>query len=287
VNLILFLVILGTSCAQKQLIKEVERPLRVKNIAHRGGAGIAPENSLLAFHNSLRVRADVLELDVHTTSDGHIVVIHDSTVDRTANGSGRVKDFTLSQLKELDAAYNFTTDNGLTYPYRGKGIGIPTLEEIFKEFEDQEINIEIRQFDPPMEKELGELIRRYQIEEKVVVASVNKDSLDRFRKMNPDIRTSLAQDEVIEFMLPDLFGYEPPGFALQVPETRKIISFVTITIVTVNVKLKKENYGGEKIPKSGGEESLPQAANRPPFPSLLLRTCFSSLTRSFFFSLSL
>jgi glycerophosphoryl diester phosphodiesterase len=242
----LFLVILGTSCAPKQLIKsEVESPLRVKNIAHRGGAGIAPENSLLAFHNSLRVGADVLELDVHTTSDGHIVVIHDSTVDKTTNGSGRVKDFTLSQLKELDAAYNFTTDNGTTYPYRGKGTRIPTLEEIFKEFKDQEINIEIRQFDPPIEKELGELIRRYQMEEKVVVASVNKDSLNRFRKMNPDIRTSLARDEVMEFMFPDLFGYEPPGFALQVPETHKIVPFVTITIVTEDFINKAHRNGLE------------------------------------------
>ncbi|HDH09983.1 MAG TPA: glycerophosphodiester phosphodiesterase, partial [Chloroflexi bacterium] len=97
-----------------------DRPLVM---AHRG-AGLAPENTLVAFQKALDLGADVLELDVHATKDGEIVVIHDETVDRTTDGRGAVKDFTLEELKRLDAGYHFTPDGGVTYPYRGRGITI-------------------------------------------------------------------------------------------------------------------------------------------------------------------
>jgi glycerophosphoryl diester phosphodiesterase len=87
------------------------------NIAHRGGAEIAPENTLEGFREGLRVGAGVLELDVHTTADGHVVVIHDATVDRTTDSPGTVREMTLAELKRLDAGYRFTRDEGGTFPY--------------------------------------------------------------------------------------------------------------------------------------------------------------------------
>ncbi|HYW05502.1 MAG TPA: glycerophosphodiester phosphodiesterase family protein, partial [Longimicrobium sp.] len=89
-------------------------------IAHRGGSGLAPENTLFAFRRALSWwKADLLEIDVQPTRDGDAVVIHDPTVDRTTDGSGRVDALTVRELAELDAGYRFTPDGGITHPCRG------------------------------------------------------------------------------------------------------------------------------------------------------------------------
>ena len=93
------------------------------NFAHRGGARIAPENTLEGFREGLRVGAGVLELDVHATADGTVVVHHDEKVDRTTDGSGAIREMTLAEVKRFDAGYRFTPDGGRTYPYRGKECG--------------------------------------------------------------------------------------------------------------------------------------------------------------------
>jgi glycerophosphoryl diester phosphodiesterase len=113
------------------------------NIAHRGGMGLAPENTINAFEKAVSHGSEIFELDVHATRDGEIVVIHDDTVDRTTNGSGRVNDLTLAEAQQLDAAYHYTADKGRSFPLRGKGLRIPTLKEIFQAFPDCRINIEI------------------------------------------------------------------------------------------------------------------------------------------------
>src|SRR5579872_6459369 len=110
-----------------------ERPLF---FAHRGGAALAPENTLVAYENGLALGADALELDIHTTRDDQIVVIHDPTIDRTTDGAGPVASYTLDELRRFDAGYQFTPDAGQTYPYRGQGVTIPTLCEIFERFSD-------------------------------------------------------------------------------------------------------------------------------------------------------
>src|ERR671921_1429729 len=104
------------------------------NIAHRGGAEIAPENTLEGFREGIRVGAGVLELDVHTTADGHVVVIHDATVDRTTERTGAVREMSFAEIRRLDAGYRFAPDGRETFPYRGQGIKIPTLGEVYEEF---------------------------------------------------------------------------------------------------------------------------------------------------------
>src|SRR4051812_39554777 len=80
-------------------------------VAHRGGSLLAPENTMAAFRPAIADwGADMIEMDVHLTKDGRVVVIHDPTVDRTTNGTGRVVDHTLDELRRLDAGYRFTTD---------------------------------------------------------------------------------------------------------------------------------------------------------------------------------
>ena len=115
-------------------------------IAHRGGAGCAPENTLAAFESAARDwSADMVELDVRVTADGHCVVIHDPTVDRTTDGTGEVAQLTRAQLQQLDAGYRFTPDGGRTFPYRGRGVGIPTIDEVLRTLPELRVTVEVKQ----------------------------------------------------------------------------------------------------------------------------------------------
>lgn len=114
-------------------------------IAHRGGAGLYPENTLEGFRASHQVwQADMLELDVHASADGAAVVIHDPTVERTTNGRGAVAEMELEELRTLDAGYRFTPDDGRSFPYRGQGIRIPTLEEVVRATGDLPLVVELK-----------------------------------------------------------------------------------------------------------------------------------------------
>ncbi len=99
-------------------------------LAHQGGELLAPTNTMAAFAVADSIGVDFLDIDVHMTKDGHLVGIHDSTVDRTTNGRGRVDSYTLAELQKLDAGYRFQDVRG-AYSYRGKGVRIPELEEVF------------------------------------------------------------------------------------------------------------------------------------------------------------
>lgn len=114
-------------------------------IAHRGGAGLYPENTLYAFARAHELwQADMLELDVRATADGHCVVIHDPTVDRTTNGTGDVAAMTLEELQSLDAAHHFTRDGGRTFPLRGHGVRVPTIGEVLDALPDMPITVEVK-----------------------------------------------------------------------------------------------------------------------------------------------
>src|SRR5215208_1169752 len=152
------------------------------NFAHRGGAKIIHENTREGFREGLRVGAGVLELDVHTTADGAVVVIHDETVDRTTDGSGAICEMTLAEVKRLDAGYRFTPDGGRTYPYRGEGVRIPTMEEVYREFTDVPINVEIKGKRPGIEKALWRIIEGARAEERTLVVSEDSGTIRRFRE---------------------------------------------------------------------------------------------------------
>ncbi len=109
-----------------------------KILAHRGASAYAPENTMAAFKKAIEMNADGIELDVHLSKDGYIVIIHDERVDRTTDGKGEVKDFSLDELKKLDAGSWFSDEY--------KGEKIPTLEELLSLIKNTEIylNIEIK-----------------------------------------------------------------------------------------------------------------------------------------------
>ena len=201
---------------------QVER--RPLVMAHRGGRGLWPENTLYAFERAVEMGVDVLEMDIHTTADGAMVVMHDDTVDRTTNGSGPILSFTLDELKGLDAGYTWTPDDGQTFPYRGQGITVPTVEEVFAAFPGVPLNIEIKQEEPSMVATFCQLIRYHDLVDQVLVASFHEETMAEFRATCPEVATSTGTTEtVLLFALSRLFlegTYGAPAEAAQVPEYR-------------------------------------------------------------------
>ena len=202
------------------------------NIAHRGGAEIAPENTLEGFRVGLRAGAGVLELDVHTTADGHVVVIHDAAVDRTTESTGTVREMTLAELKRLDAGYRFTRDEGRTFPYRGEGIRIPTLKEVYDEFTEVPINVEIKGERPGIEEAVWQVIEEAGAEDRTLVVSESTPTIRRFREVSGGrVATASSSAELISFYLLSRLGLSrsvrPRYQALQGPETYHGLRIVT------------------------------------------------------------
>lgn len=157
-------------------------------IAHRGSMGTHPENTMPAFEEAYRVGADGIELDVQMTKDGHLVVIHDERVDRTSDGEGWVKDFTLEEMKALDFGSSFSE----TFA----GVQIPTLEEVLRWIADTPLflNIELKNGIvryAGLEDRVVELVRKYRMEERVIISSFNHYSLVDLHRNHPDIETAI------------------------------------------------------------------------------------------------
>lgn len=199
--------------------QDAGRPLA---IAHRGGAGLWPENTLYAFEHAAALGVDVIETDVHVTADGELVVFHDEGVERTTDGAGRVGSLTLAELKRLDAAYRFSTDGGRSFPVRGSGVSVPTLREVFEALPRMRFNIEPKQAVPPLAAPLCRLIREYGMTDRVLIASFSGTTLGEFRRECPEVATSAATGEVASFLTLEETGlaasYSPSMQALQVPE---------------------------------------------------------------------
>ncbi len=188
---------------------------------HRGACGLAPENTLPSFALAAALGASYLELDVHATQDGTVVVFHDEVLDRTTNGTGPIKDLTWSQLTELDAGYRFTAD-GTTFPYRENNVIVPTLASVLQAFPAHRFNIEIKQGAPAIVEEVVSLLRKAKCSERTLLAaehgSIMRDIRDH---VGDEIATGYSTDDVLEFFghfeSGTMAAYTPPGVALQIP----------------------------------------------------------------------
>jgi glycerophosphoryl diester phosphodiesterase len=210
----------GAPAAERAFFKEgARRPLV---IAHRGGAGLWPENTLYAFERAARAGVDVIETDAHLTADGAVVLIHDATVERTTDGAGRVAQMTLAELKRLDAGHRWTADGGRTFPFRGLGLTVPTLEEAFAGAAGLRFNIEPKQDSDELVNALCRVTRERGMAERVVVASFRQGTVEKFRRACPEVATAASTSEASSFLAMYKAGlaasYSPPMQALQVPE---------------------------------------------------------------------
>lgn len=219
----------GAAAISRQVFEQENSRFIV--FAHRGGGGLYPENTLEAFRYSAQIGADALELDVHATSDGALVVLHDAAVDRTTDGRGAVNSLTLEQLKKLDAGYLFTDDGGQTFPFRGKGVSVPTLKEVFDALPAMTFNIEPKQQTPSIVAPLCALLRERKMTDKAIVGSFNQQTIDDFRRQCPEVATAASPSEASRFLALEKAGladsYSPPMQALQVPENLGALRVVT------------------------------------------------------------
>jgi glycerophosphoryl diester phosphodiesterase len=186
--------------------------------AHRGGSGEAPENTLPAFEAAVAMGYRYLETDVQVTSDGVLVVFHDSSLERLTNRVGRVVELSLDEVREADAGYAFTPDGGLTYPYRGTGIVIPTLEELLSRWDDVYLNIDAKADDTVAP--LVALVKRMDAFNRVCIGSFSDRRVARIRALaDGRICSSMGQVATVMAYAASRTGRMPRFHAdcLQVP----------------------------------------------------------------------
>ena len=202
------------------------------NLAHRGASALAPENTMEAFRLAVESGAGGLELDVHLTRDGYVVVIHDPTLDRTTDGTGTVAVMTLDELSETDAGYNFSPDHENTFPYRGLGLRIPTLAEVLREVPGVAVNIDMKADNPAIEAAVLEVLRQADAEGRALVVSSRRSAVGRFRRISGRrVSTGASRWETGIFYLFSNLRLErflrPAYDALQVPLSYRGLPLVT------------------------------------------------------------
>jgi glycerophosphoryl diester phosphodiesterase len=204
---------------------------RPRVFGHRGASGIAPENTLPSFALAAALGADYLELDVHATSDGTVVVLHDATLERTTDGEGPVAACPWEVASTLDAGHHFTFD-GRTFPYRGQGVRIPTLASVLAAFPRHCFNIEIKQAQPAIVAEVVGLIDAAGAAQRSLLAAADDGIMHDIRRTVGDrIVTGMSVVDVALFVgrsqRGDWSGYAPPGRALQIPPRHEAVELAT------------------------------------------------------------
>jgi glycerophosphoryl diester phosphodiesterase len=209
---------------------------RVIAYAHQGGAWESPSSTLHAIDHALEAGATGVELDVHATADGELVVCHDATVDRTTAGQGTMASFPLAQLRAMDFSYWWIPGADVTpgrpdaeYPFRGRApgdpaFGIATLREVLERYPGVLLNLDIKQTAPvvaPYEESLARLLAEFGRTDDVIVASFLDPATDAFRRFAPDVPTSAGTLVTAEAWQAIQAGDElpaSPAVAFQVPE---------------------------------------------------------------------
>ncbi|MGG1680168.1 glycerophosphodiester phosphodiesterase [Neobacillus sp. NRS-1170] len=171
-------------------------PNKILNVAHRGASGHAPEHTLLSYELGQQMKGDYIEVDLQMTKDGELIAMHDETLDRTTNGTGLVKNYTLKEIKQLDTGSWFNE----TYPQYAKdeyvGLKVPTLEEVIEKFgKGARYYIETKSPEvyPGMEEKLLEILDEYKLtgpnvpSNKVIIQSFSPESLKKVHSLNPYI----------------------------------------------------------------------------------------------------
>lgn len=229
---------------------------RVLNYAHQGGAREAPSSTLFALRQAVAGGADGLELDVHATADGVVMVCHDATVDRTTAGSGAIADMTYDQVRALDNAHWWVPGEVVAndrdpedYIHRGQApsepsFAIATLREVLEEFPGVFLNLDIKQTAPavePYERLVADLLREFGRTDDAIVASFDDRATDAFNAIAPDINTScgtLLTTAIWQAMQDDAPLPTTKHVALQVPA-----AFGEIVVVDERFVARAHDHG--------------------------------------------
>jgi glycerophosphoryl diester phosphodiesterase len=162
--------------------------------AHRGGAALAPENTIAAFDRAAALGVHGIELDVRLSRDGVVVVHHDATLERTTNLRGLVEQHSVAELARADAGFNFQADAGR--PYRGVGVTIPTLEAVLRRYPNLPVIVELKVNHPEMAASVLAAVRRADAADRVCIGAFGLRVLRAVRGQAPMMATSAAREEV-------------------------------------------------------------------------------------------
>ena len=192
-------------------------------LGHRGAAGEAPENTLLSFELALKQGADILESDVHLTRDGVPVLCHDARLDRTTNGAGPIAEHPFAEVARLDAAHGYSLDGGATFPLRGHGIRIPSLEQAFAAFPEAYFNLELKSGGEALAKQAVDLVTATGRHDRTLLTAADDDLMDHLKVFaraaphSPALGASTL--DVVRFVQAAVEGTPPPPGpqALQIP----------------------------------------------------------------------
>ncbi|MBB6732203.1 glycerophosphodiester phosphodiesterase [Cohnella zeiphila] len=161
-------------------------------MAHRGASGTCPENTMAAFERAVELGANGIETDVHLTRDGRLALIHDATLDRTTGEPGSIRGLDFAEIREKDA--------GSWFGQEFRGQKVPAMEELFElaKGRDLFLNVELKFGSEPypgMEEAVIAVIRRYGMEDQVILSSFNHDSLALVKRLAPEVRTGILYGE--------------------------------------------------------------------------------------------
>jgi glycerophosphoryl diester phosphodiesterase len=208
-------------------------------IARQGGDALRPGNTLLALRHAFALGADVLEMDLHATLDGVVVVMHDARVDRTTNGTGLIGEMPYAEVAKLDAGYRWPYE-GSEHPWRGRGLTVPTLEQVLTEFPEARFNVDIKQSDPSIANDVCRLLRRHGASDRSLVASIHEDAIVEFRRNCPEVPTAASESEMRWFMFHRYARlmpfYQPTAHALQLPLTWSFGALITPEVTAAATK---------------------------------------------------
>jgi glycerophosphoryl diester phosphodiesterase len=209
------------------------RAFRPRVFAHRGGCALGPENTVAAFERGIAAGADGLELDVHLSADGVVMVCHDATLDRTTDASGRLDRRTAAELSRVDAGYRYV-DEGGSFPFRASGVGVPRLRDVFRRFPDVPIIVEMKVDHPEMGHAVAAEVLAASAVDRVCATSDGSRAVRAAREALPDLATGASRWDVRLALYRSWAHWPVPRAAYggyQVPETSGMIRVVSPTFV--------------------------------------------------------
>ena len=172
------------------------------------------ENTIPSMEAAFAAGADIVELDIHPTTDGHFAVFHDWTLEHRTDGHGVTREHTLAELQALDVGYGYTADHGYTYPFRGQGVGlIPSLDEVLTHFPSQRFLIHIKSNDAADGHQLASYLQTLPVERLVGLSVYGGDNPIRvLQKEMPELpvmSTSTMKEGLLPYLLVGWTGYVP------------------------------------------------------------------------------
>ncbi|MGL6162700.1 glycerophosphodiester phosphodiesterase [Microbulbifer sp.] len=184
------------------------------------GRGLYPGNTLLYLQKMAELGVDAVELDLNLTADGHLVLMHDTRVDRITDGSGAIAEMSLAELRRLNIAHNWSPD-GKNYPYRRQPLRIVTIDEVFAALPEMPVIIELKNNDAKAARALCDSIRRFDRHSRVIVSSFHQRVIGEFRRLCPGAATGAATLDALLFYAAQLLRLEwllKPGYqTMQLP----------------------------------------------------------------------